>query len=204
MKTLKDAWRSYESARTNLERTQRLGYRHWNDETLIPASIWDDEKFKQLESSDIVRETALALQPLDDLGVLVLFSVFEAAVRDHLEGVVKPLTIGFGHPILQDAAEDVLDGIRQGSFANKVLSPLQKQKHISPELSDKIKQVRDYRNWVAHGKREPRPPEIINLTAKKAFDRLKDFLGILGIAVEAELDETTEFGDIDEKPGSGR
>ena len=88
---------------------------------------------------------------MEDLGVLVLFSVFESAVRDHLEGIIRPLTEGLGHPILQHAAIDVLDGIKQGSFANNVLTPLQNQNRITAELSDKVKQVRDYRNWVAHG-----------------------------------------------------
>lgn len=87
--------------------------------------------------------------------------------------------------------KDALEGIRQGSFAVHVLSPLQSQHHITAELSDKVKQVRDYRNWIAHGKREPRPPSIVHLTAKEAFSRLKEFLDILGVAVEAELDEPT-------------
>lgn len=154
-----------------------------------------DERFKQLEASDIEHEASRALGPLDDLGVLVLFSVFESTVRDHLEAIIKPLVARLEHPILRNAADDVLDGIRQGSFANYVLSPLQNQKHIAAELTDKVRQVRDYRNWVAHGKREPRPPHIVNLTTMEAFSRLKEFLDILGIAVEAELEELAEPGE---------
>ena len=192
MKTLEDARDWYLSAKTNLERMKRLGVRHWNDDSLAGASIWQDDRFRQLEASDIERETLTALGPLDDLGVLVLFSVFEAAVRNHLEGAINPLIAGLGHPVLKSAAEDALDGVRQGSFANKVLSPLQAQGRITPELSNRVKQVRDYRNWVAHGKREPRPQGIINLTANEAFTRLKDFLDTLGIAVEAELKDSSE------------
>jgi hypothetical protein len=189
MKTLRDAREWYESARTNLARMRRLGGRHWDDESLKNASIWSDDRFKEVEASDIVRETNLAIQPLEDLGVLVLFSVFEAAVRDHLEGVIKPLTGSLGHPILEHASEKVLEGIKQGSFANQVLTPLQEQGRITSQLSDKVKQVRDYRNWIAHGKREPREPHIINLDVKEAFERLKEFLEALGIAVEPEQDE---------------
>lgn len=83
----------------------------------------------------------------------------------------------------------MLEGISQGSFANNVLTPLKEEHRITTQLSDKVKQVRDYRNWVAHGKREPRPQHIISLTAIEAFSRLKEFLDTLGIAVEAELDE---------------
>ncbi len=189
MKTLMDAWKWYESARTNLVRMRRLGTRHWGDESLKNASIWLDDRFKEVEARDIETETDLAIKPLEDLGVLVLFSVFEAAVRDYLEGIIKPMTGKLGHPILEHAAEKVLEGIKQGSFANQVLAPLQEQGRITPQLSDKVKQVRDYRNWVAHGKREPREPHIVNLDAKEAFERLKEFLETLSIAVEPEREE---------------
>ncbi len=53
----------------------------------------------------------------------------------------------------------------------------------------KAKQVRDYRNGIAHGKHEPRDPSIVNLDAKAAFVRLKEFLEALGIAVSAEREE---------------
>ncbi len=43
----------------------------------------------------------MALKPMDDLGIVVLFSVFESAVRDHLEGIIKPLAAELGHPLLR-------------------------------------------------------------------------------------------------------
>jgi hypothetical protein len=189
MKTLRDAWNWYESARVNLVRMRRLGTHYWDHESLKDASIWLDDRFKEVEAKDIEKETTIALKPLEELGVLVLFSVFEAAVRDHLEAIIRPMTANLGHPILEHAAEKVLEGIKQGSFANQVLTPLQEQGRITPELSDKVKQVRDYRNWIAHGKREPRDPSIVNLGAKEAFERLKEFLETLSIAVEPEREE---------------
>ena len=124
MNTLQDAWDWYESARTNLHLMQRLGTKYWDDDFLNEA-IWKDDKFKNLEATDIQEGTTRALEPLNDLGILVLFSVFEAAVRDHLEEIIRPMTGHLGHPILEHAAEKVLEGIKLGSFANKVLTPLQ-------------------------------------------------------------------------------
>ena len=187
MRTLRDAKDWYDSALRNLVRMRRLGSHHWNDKRLEETTIFTDDRFKRLESPVIVSETSKAIEPLNDLGVLVLFSVFEANVRDHLESVIKPLTSRLSHPILVDAGAKALEGIRQGSFANNVLSPLQEQQRITPQLSDRVKQVRDYRNWIAHGRREPRPAHIINLTVAETFDRLKEFLDTLGIAVEPEL-----------------
>lgn len=132
MKTLQDAWDWYESARVNLDRMKRLRMRHWNDESLSGTSIWSDERFKQLEAEDILVEVTRALDPLEDLGILVLFSVFEATVRDHFETTVRDHLERRGqvdrvekpHPILRHATESVLAGIRRGSFSNKLLAPL--------------------------------------------------------------------------------
>jgi len=188
MKTLQDAWDWYQSTRVNLIRMRRLGVRHWNT-SLEGSALWRDDQFKEVEANAIEIETNRAIDPLEDLAVLVLFSVFEAAVPDHLERVIQPLLANLGHPILEHAAKEVLDGIRQGSFANMVLTPLQSQGRITPQLCDKVKQVRDFRNWVAHGKREPRPVGIVNLSAEAAFERLKDFLEALEIAVTGEMAE---------------
>lgn len=196
MKTLIEAWEWYTAARDNLLRMKRLAIRHWNDESLRDSSIWKDERFKQIEAGDLESQTSRALAPLEDLGVLVLFSVFEAAVRDHLEKEIRPESDKIVHLILRQAADEVFDGIRQGSLANHVLTPLKDQGKTDPNLSDKVKQVRDYRNWVAHGKREPRPMSVVNLAPLDAFDRLREFLDVLGIPTRPDL---VEHRSIDER-----
>ena len=194
MKTLHDAWQWYESTRINLSRIRRLGTRYWNEEALA-APVWQDDWFRQLEATDLVRETTEALLPLEDLGILVLFSVFESAVRDHLAKAIRPETDELVHPLLKQAALNVLDGIQQGSLANNVLTPLKAQATVTADLSEKVNQVRHYRNWVAHGKRSPRPPNIVTITALEAFYRLKEFLDAVGIASRPELEEPTDPAD---------
>lgn len=193
MKTLGDAWAWFRNARNNLERMQRIGSRYWDAETIIDTTIWQDERFKRLESEDIIAETTIALEPLNDLGILVLFSVFESAVRSHLESTLTPIISTLENSLLQQAGEDLLEGIRQGSFTNNVLTPLKVQRHLSPELCDKVKQVRDYRNWVAHGKRMPKPESVINLTVSESYLRLKEFLDLLGVAVQSEQSVESEI-----------
>jgi hypothetical protein len=79
MKTLKDAWDWYEQAKTNLFRMQRLGTHYWDENSSRginlrdSTELWKDENFKLLTSGTIRQETTTALQPLDDLGILVLF-----------------------------------------------------------------------------------------------------------------------------------
>jgi hypothetical protein len=195
MKTLKEAWDWYEHARTNLYRMQRLGTHHWDERSSGTTKIqettdlWKDEKFKRLSSRTIQKETARALQPLDDLGILVLFSVFESAVRMFLETRVKDQASHLTDPILKHAAEEAIEGLQEGSFGLRVLKPL--QDHIGNELIEKVSQVRQYRNWVAHGKRESMREKLPaqGLEPQDAYDRLKEFLELLGIAVEPELEE---------------
>jgi hypothetical protein len=70
-----------------------------------------------------------------------------------------------------------------------VLKPL--QDYIGSDLIEQVSQVRHYRNWVAHGKRPNLRGKLPakELDPKDAFDRLKAFLEVLGIAVEPELEE---------------
>jgi hypothetical protein len=160
MNTLGDAWDWYLATRRNLQRMQRLGRKHWSDPTLEGASIWKDEEFKQLEPSRIVDETERSLVPLDDLAVVVLFSVFEAVVRNHLLTRIQPEAQRLVDPVLKTAAEDAIQGVREGSFFLRVLDPLGSQGQVPPDLITQVNQVRGYRNWAAHGRRDS-PANVI-------------------------------------------
>jgi hypothetical protein len=111
MKTLADAWNWYQATKRNLARMRRLGSAHWAHPSLEAASIWQDDEFRMLEASDIVKETAASLGPIDDLAVVVLFSVFESRVRDYLVEQIEPQADLLTHPILRDAADAALQGV---------------------------------------------------------------------------------------------
>jgi hypothetical protein len=185
MKTLADAWRWYELTRRSLRRMRRLGSKHWDDPSLEGASFWQDDEFRMLEASAIVEETAIGLKPIDDLAIVVLFSVFESQVRDYLVERMKPEKEALTDPLLKSAAEDAVQGVEEGSFYRRVLFPLKEQGRVPPELVTQVDQVRDYRNWVAHGRRE-REAERNLVTPRMAYERLKEFLAMLGIAIEGE------------------
>jgi hypothetical protein len=101
---------------------------------------------------------------------------------------MRPEAEALSDPILKEAAEDARQGVEEGSFYRRVLSPLKEQGHVSADLVTQVDQVRTYRNWVAHGRRE-RDVAISNVTPPMAYDRLQEFLALLGIAVEAEQRE---------------
>jgi hypothetical protein len=185
MKTLADAWNWYEATRRGLARMRRLGEKHWADPSLEGASIRADDQFRMLEASDIVTETAASLKPIDDLAVVVLFSVFESSVRDYLVARMRPEVDVLTDPILKEAAAGAVQGVEEGSFYRRVLQPLKEQGRVPADLITQVDQVRDYRDWVAHGRRE-RGAGLNNVTPRMAYERLRDFLAVLGIATEAE------------------
>jgi hypothetical protein len=181
MKTLAEAWDWYLATKLNLERMQRLGERHWIDRSLAAASIWQDDHFRMLEAPKIVAETTASLKHIDDLAIVVLFSVFESRVRDFLINLIEPHAAVITDPILKEAADDSIQGVKEGSFYLRVLEPLKKQHRVSADLVTQIDQVREYRNWVAHGRRDA---PTNNVTPDVAYRRLREFLVALGIDAE--------------------
>src|SRR6185437_16003621 len=96
----------------SLGRMYRLGNRHWKDPSLENASFWRDDDFRMVEAEDIVRDTTTSLGPIDDLAVVVLFSVFESRVCDYLVERIMPEAGALTDPILREAAEDAIQGIK--------------------------------------------------------------------------------------------
>jgi len=186
MNTLAEALDWYDSTRQSLEQIQRIGKKYWNDIPWETAAIGRDDDFRMLEASDIETATAASLAPIDDLAVVVLFSVFESLVRSHVVALIKPEAAKLSDPILKQAAKDAIRGVEEGSFFNRVLEPLKAQRSDLTDLITQVNQIRDYRNWVAHGRRET---PTNNVSPKMAYERLKEFLDALGIALESEQRE---------------
>ena len=142
MKTLADAWEWYESTQRSLEQMQRIGRKYW---PLIPweddPPIGRDDTFRNLEPREIEKATAASLAPIDDLAVVVLFSVFESLVREYLVESIEPEAAKLTDPILIEAAEDAIRGVREGSFYVRVLEPLKAQGRVSADLVTQVNRV---------------------------------------------------------------
>jgi hypothetical protein len=170
--SLADAWRWYESARQLARTLGRLGEKHWNN---LP---WDgdlgrDNHVKELTSAEILSGSETVLDDLDDLCVLLLFSVFEAMMRERVLAEVEAELPPLRHVAIKRALDEMKEGIEHGSFF-KVLEPY---KAVDADLIEQVNQVRRYRNWVAHGRRTEQPSAVDPSTA---YDRLKRFLDHLG------------------------
>ncbi|MGC8639806.1 MAG: hypothetical protein ACP5XB_08035 [Isosphaeraceae bacterium] len=114
----------------------------------------------------------VVLDDLDDLAVLVLFSVFEATVRTHAGAEVDREIAQISHVAVLEAVRDLKEAIANGSFAKVIKA----YKGADVDLTERVNQVREFRNWVAHGRRDaPRN----NVTPSVAFERLEGYLRLL-------------------------
>jgi hypothetical protein len=123
---------------------------------------------------------------MDDLAVLVLFSVFESQVRERLAAELKRevLEKSVTHTVLLRAVDDLIQQVEEGSFF-KVLAPY---KSLDHNLVEEVNQVRRYRNWVAHGKRGKKPDGV---DPRSAYERLDRFWrAIAPQPIGSEPDET--------------
>jgi hypothetical protein len=181
MTTLDDAWAWYNATREGARRLTHLA-KHW-------ASVpWDidhpgvrrlhgDGVLGPLESHDIEAGATTTVDNLDGLAVLVLFSIFEAQVREWIGARVRPEVERLQDPTLKKAGEDVLEAIDRGSFA-RLLEPYKRP--IDHNLVEEVNQVRRYRNWVAHGGRpEKKSKDWNDVTPAQAYSRLTRFLDAL-------------------------
>jgi hypothetical protein len=170
--SLDDAWRWYESARRLARTMQRLGEKHWNN-LLRDSGLGVDNRLHNLTSAEILNDSQTVLDDLDDLCVLLLFSVFESIIRERVLSEVEAEFPPLRHVAIKRAFEEMKDGIEQGSFF-RVLEPY---KEINANLIEEVNQVRRYRNWVAHGRRTEQPAAVNPTTA---YERLKRFLEVIG------------------------
>ncbi len=171
MNTLQDAWLWYQGTRAQLRFVERLGEKHW-DQLPWEKGLDKDKRFRERNGDEVEREAKRSLSYLGDLAIVVLFSVFEALVRQHVLDEIRAEVDALRHRALVAAAEEAQRRIGEGSFFH-VLEPY---KNVDAALVEEVHQVRRYRNWVAHGRKGP-PRE--NVTPDLAFDRLNRFLSLL-------------------------
>jgi len=170
--SLEDAWKWYTSVREMTLAMFAMGKKHW---TTLPwdGDLGQDERLRHIEAPQILSWADVIHGDLDDLCVLLLFSVFEAIVRERALADVAAELLTVHHPALQHAVRTLNEALSHGSFYKVT----EAYKGMDPDLIEQVNQVRKYRNWVAHGRRgEPENAVAPNT----AYARLQRFLNRLG------------------------
>lgn len=169
--SLADAWAWYEDTRLQLRLIERLARRYW-DQLLLQRELANDEHFHRFQGPEMEKKAGFTLFHLDDLAIVVLFSVFEAQVRERVLQEIQTEEASLHHRAIKSAVQEAKEQIKEGSFFH-VLQPY---KYEHADLVEQVNQVRRYRNWVAHGRRGVQP-EIVE--PRTALDRLNRFLLVL-------------------------
>jgi hypothetical protein len=180
MTTLDDAWRWYCAVADGMKRLTHLA-KYWGRFPWGQADEWvglveRDNVLRHVEAVPLADDARLVTDEQDDLAILVLFSVFEANVRDHLKKQLLPAIGRLEHPTLARAGNDVLEDIEHGSFG-RLLEPF-KLEDKDKDLVEQVNQIRRYRNWVAHGRRDEMYPDVI-VRPLNAYERLTEFLKLV-------------------------
>jgi hypothetical protein len=178
MRTLDDAWAWYRAVAEGAKRLVHLSKfwdaLPWDKEDDWVKSLTRDNVLKDVNAQRM-RDDARVTNELDDLAILLLFSVFEANIRDLVESQVQPEIAHLQHRALKNAAEELLDSIREGSFGF-LLARLKEA--TSNDLIAQVDQIRKYRNWVAHGRRDDMKPDNL-VKPQQAYERLTAFLAFV-------------------------
>lgn len=170
IRSLEEAWEWYRAVRTLALDMNHLA-KLWDDPA-CNAVLGRDNRLRDRTAVQFTDMAKTILDDLDDLAVLVLFSVFEATVRTQASADVDRETAQIRHVAVREAVKDLKDSIESGSFARVTRA----FKGMDMDLTEQVNQVRKFRNWVAHGRREA--PEN-NVSPQDALNRLERYLELL-------------------------
>lgn len=147
-------------------------------EQQIAGAVTAKHVFFARPQADNVTGLEEAKKELARLVVLSLTAIFERTLRDYLNQIpVAALPPGDPH---RDAVRNEL--IKDIEFWNISSRVLEVFPAVDPNLRGQVKQIIDYRNWVAHGHSLGKPPPS-NVVPEDAYLRLTDFLAQAGVVV---------------------
>ncbi|WP_148087562.1 hypothetical protein [Gemmata obscuriglobus] len=134
MRTLNDAWRWYQAVAEGMKRLTHIakfwGEFPWEQSDEWVARVKQNNVLRHVEAVQMSTEAKVVSDEHDDLAVLVLFSVFEAVVRDRLRSQLEPEISQLKHPSLVRAGEEVEERIAHGSFG-KLLQAFKLNERVS-------------------------------------------------------------------------
>lgn len=181
MKTLEDAWNWYRVVAEGTKRLAHLakfwGQFPWGQGDEWIARVERDNVLRHVEAVDLSNGARVVNDEHDDLAILVLFSVFEAVVRDHLKTQLAPEISRLRHPSLVKAGKEVEEAVEHGSFGR--LLQAFKLEEKDKNLVEQVNQIRAWRNWVAHGRRQEMRPRDAEVRPRDAYERLNEFLKLI-------------------------
>jgi len=106
---------------------------------------------------------------IEDLFIVEIFACLERFLRDKLKDCVDLEKCKFKQNIVLNnleymKIEDILDSLKGATDSNTI---------------GFIKQIKRYRDWVAHGRNPEKPPPVIKIDFEKSFEVIKSIMEAL-------------------------
>ena len=143
----------------DLETLERIS-RHYR---VFKEAFREARKSKNIEVSSIYETENL----IEDLFIVEIFSCFERFLRNKILAGIRMEEPFFWKEKVTEHLEymrvaDILEALKAGG--------------IDPNAIGYLKQVKDYRDWVAHGRNEQKPPPVSRVDFNKAFELIRDIM----------------------------
>jgi len=154
--------------------------------TLLIDSIKITKRSISKKYNDLHQRTSIANEPidsvtaslvtaqadLDDLMILALYSFFEKSLREFVILKFSTYNSTLNSQIVQNMNELSKREIDRWKMSEliDIFNPV-----LDPRKLGNIKQINEYRNWIAHGKKGDAVPSA-TIDPKSAFDLLNWFL----------------------------
>lgn len=135
-------------------------------------------RFYGVPIDEVVLNVEASEQELNRLVVLAMVAVFERTLRDTVAGRIK-LRLSAESETERRIADQIARDIDFWKLSESLLNVFD---GVDGSLRGNVKQLVDYRNWVAHGHTIALPPPV-NALPEKAYERLTAFLQQAGILV---------------------
>ena len=162
------AW--YTTAKDGMRVTRRI------IEKSIPKVITNKHAYHGKLQSENLTALDQALEELNRLTVLAFAATFERALRDCLAALpTLPPTTGI--PLQDRVRSEILKDMEFWNISSRVIELFVT---VDQALQGQVKQIINYRNWVAHGQTQSQPPPIVILPSV-VHQRLTEFLTQAGI-----------------------
>ena len=158
------AW--YTTAKDGMRVTRRVL------ENVVPKAITNKHVFYGKPQSDNLAALDRALEELNRLTVLAFTATFERALRDFLLALPIIVTAQGSIPLHDRVRGEIINDMEFWNISSRVVDLFTS---VDPSVRGQVKQIIDYRNWVAHGKTQSQPPPIVILPTV-AHQRLTAFL----------------------------
>src|SRR5262245_12217685 len=114
IRSLDDAWKWYSAVRMLAYDMRKLAGK-WGTPELHEV-LSRDNRLRERTAADLKNGANAILDDLNDLAVLVLFSVFEVTVRDRAKADADRETASIRHLAVLRAVKDLKEAIENGSF----------------------------------------------------------------------------------------